>query len=144
MGFLDNLFARKPADQPPAGPAVPWANTASSRPGEGSGHQLRRELVQVALRDALRRNGIPEHLLQAEALRAQAADGSAAVYIRLRVLEWDHRLMAHAMAFQQELEKRVMTLDRGAGQWLLGVTWQLALAEGSYRPALPPPQVWQR
>ncbi|MGH8858756.1 MAG: hypothetical protein ACREXG_12135, partial [Polaromonas sp.] len=68
---------------------------------DGSDNATRRHLVQVMLRDVLRRHGIPPHWVECQML--VAASRGPGMYVRLVVKQWDDRLMTYAFAFQNTL-----------------------------------------
>lgn len=147
MGLMDRLFGRpaaKPA-APAAGPrsVQPGANgPASTRGAANSQQSVRKELVRVSVRDTLLHNGIPAHWIRAEPLTTAQAGRDAGVHVRLVVLHWDSRLMLHSPALQDHVEKRILSLDPEAEQWLMGLSWQFALEDNSVAPQLPHPGSW--
>jgi hypothetical protein len=145
MGLMDRLFgkaAAKPAAQR-AGPASVQAyGGAPSTLGASSPQTVRKELVRVSVREALLHNGIPAAWIRAEPLTTSAPGREAGVHVRLVVLHWDARLMHHAVALQEYVEKRIVALDPQADEWLMGLSWQFALEDVSRCPPLPHPGSW--
>jgi hypothetical protein len=141
MGFLDRLFG-KPAAKPAARQAGHSVQFQSTREGAASPQSVRKELVRVATRDALLHNGIPGSWVKAEPLTQAAPGREPGVHVRLSVQHWDARLMVHAVALQQNLERRIHALDPAAEQWLMGISWQFALQDDSLCPPLPHPGSW--
>lgn len=46
------------------------------------------------------------------------------------------------MAFQQDFETRLLTMDPLAGNWLMGISWQYAVPADADWPRLPHPGSW--
>lgn len=144
MGLMDRLFgnsASKSAAQR-AGPASVQPNAAASTRGPSSQQSVRKELVRVSVRDSLLHNGIPAGWIRAEPLTTAIPGREAGIHVRLVVQHWDARLMHHAVALQEYVEKRIMSLDPEAEQWMMGVSWQFALQDVSRCPPLPHPGSW--
>lgn len=147
MGLLQRLFGQSDASASrPAAAAsrAPRSVAAapSTRSGAANAQSVRKELVRVSTRDMLMHNGIPADWVRADPLTTAAAGREPGVHVRLSVLHWDARLMVHAVALEQNLRRRVQTLDPQADQWLMGVSWQFALKDESLCPPLPHPGSW--
>ena len=146
MSLLQRMFGR-PGASPAAATSKPsqsgaQAPAASTRGGASSTQSVRKELVRVSTRDMLLHNGIPADWVRADPLTTAVAGRPPGVHVRLSVLHWDPRLMVHAVALQQNVLKRIQTLDPQADQWLMGVSWQFALKDESACPPLPHPGSW--
>lgn len=140
MGFMDRLLGRAPA-RPPA--AARGAKTGpSTQHGANSPQTVRKELVKVTVRDTLVKNGIPVDWIRSEPLTTASPGREAGVHVRLVVLHWDPRLMQHAVALQDNFEKRLQAVDPNTAQWLMGVSWQFTPRNGSACPPLPHPGSW--
>ena len=144
MGLMDRLFgnsASKSAAQR-AGPASVQPAAAASTRGPGTQQSVRKELVRVSVRDSLLHNGIPANWIRAEPLTTAIPGRDAGIHVRLVVQHWDARLMHHAVALQEYVEKRVLAMDPQADQWMMGLSWQFALEDVSRCPPLPHPGSW--
>jgi hypothetical protein len=117
MGFFSKLLGATPVPDP-------WG--------------ARRELLRAALRDTLKRHGIPPAWIGAETLVA-ASRGVAqkGIHWRLLIKHWDPELLTCAVAFQQSLVNRLMSLDADSATWLMGISWQFALPDESVCPPMP-------
>jgi hypothetical protein len=114
----------------------------SSRQFAGSQNATRRELLRVVLRETLNRQGIPLDWIGAELLTTTSREGARGIHWRLLVKHWDTRILAHGVAIEHALIKRVTTFDPLASTWLNGISWQFALADESACPPLPHPGSW--
>jgi hypothetical protein len=138
MGILQRLMGRAAPQQKSASkPAAPAAGTSSVPPATS----LRRELLRLALRQSLKQNGIPPQWVTAEALEVGGRAG-AGIHVRLILQHWDQRLMACTMAFQDDFERRLLTIEPLARNWLRGFSWQFQLPPGTAYAPLPEPHSW--
>ena len=144
MGLMDRLFGKpavKPASQRPAA-GVQHAGAPSTRGGANSPQSIRKELVRVTVRETLLHNGIPSAWIRADPLTTSAPGRDPGVHVRLVVKHWDARLMHHAVALQEHVEKRLLSLDPQAEHWLMGLSWQFDLDDVTHCPPLPHPGSW--
>jgi len=139
MGLMDRLLGRSPA----GATHVSATAAAQGQPSTlGSQQSVRKELARLALREALLHSGIPPRWIRSEPLTTAAPGREAGVHVRLVLQHWDARLMLHAVALQDAIEKRIQALDPEAEQWMMGLSWQFALDDVSGCPALPHPGSW--
>jgi hypothetical protein len=143
MGFIDRLLGKsaKPAASRP-GPASAQPGAGPSTRGPSSPQTVRKELVRVSVRDTLLHNGIPAAWIRADPLTTSAPGRETGVHVRLVVQHWDARLMQCAVALQEHVEKRILSLDPQAENWLMGLSWQFDLEDVSHCPPLPHPGSW--
>ena len=140
MGFFSKLFgksgsgstrprraaSRGPATRPPMS-SIPPAN-------------MRRELLRLALRQSLSRNGIPVHWIGAEAVEMPGPGNP--LHVRLLVQHWDDRLPRLFLAFQEDFEQRLLAVEPLARTWLRGFSWQFQLVDPTPHPRLPEAGIW--
>lgn len=144
MGLMDRLFGNSASKPAAARAGAQPAGAGASTQGLGTQQSVRKELVRVSVRDSLLHNGIPAAWIRAEPLTTAIPGRDPGVHLRLVVLHWDPRLMQHAVALQEHVEKRVAALDPEASQWLMGVSWQFALEDASQCAPLPHPGSWTK
>ena len=119
---------------------------------DGSDNATRRQLVQVLLRDALRKYGIPLRWIDCQMMLVSSRSRGPGMYVRLVVRQWDDRLLNYAHAFQTALMVEITRFEPQASQWLHGISWQLevgdtcpylAMPEKAFwsDPVTPPPQI---
>ena len=144
MGFIDRLLGRSPARPASSrsGAAGAQAAAGPSTRGSSSPQSVRKELVRVSVRDTLLHNGIPAAWIRADPLTISAPGRETGVHVRLVVQHWDARLMQCAVALQEHVEKRILSLDPEAEKWLMGLSWQFDLEDVSHCPPLPHPGSW--
>jgi hypothetical protein len=146
--FIGKLFGFRPPA--PAGKAD-GAGLASSRPMDdnpltieaGSDNALRRQLVQVLLRDVLRRHGIPSALIECQMMVVASQSRGSGMYVRLVLKQWDERVVRYAFAFQKALMADILRFEPKAAEWLHGISWQLEFAGTCPYAQLPDKSFWQ-
>lgn len=109
---------------------------------DGSDNATRRQLVQVLLRDALRKYGIPPRWIDCQMLLVNSRSRGPGMYVRLVVREWDDRLMNYAFAFQNALMVEITRFEPQASQWLHGISWQLDVAQTCPHRSMPDKSFW--
>lgn len=109
---------------------------------DGSDNATRRQLVQVLLRDALRRYGIPPRWVDCQMMLVSSRSRGPGMYVRLVVRQWDDRLMNYAFAFQSALMLEVVRFEPQAAQWLYGISWQLDVADTCPHRTMPEKTYW--
>ena len=134
---LASLLFRNSAETPARAPIKVDARRRTVAPSA-----LRREVVNVALRDTLIRHNIPAAWLGLELQPVRSSRGEAQCYVRLQLRHWEPRLLPLIVAFQTSLGRRVVLLDASAATWLRGVLWQFMLPDDSACPPMPPASVW--
>ncbi len=104
--------------------------------------QVRRDLLRLVMRDLLNRNGIPAAWLELHSLAAQAPDRTAGVHARFVLKQWQPRIMEHVRGLEQMFVQRLMALDPLADQWMMGMSWQMAVPGDEAIAPLPGPGSW--
>jgi hypothetical protein len=145
MGMFDLLRGKKPENTArPRHSRPPPASTQfeASQMSPGSANSVRKDLLKVALRDMLMRNGIPQAWVSADMLRTSSPRREPGLHVRFLVRRWEPRLMLHGPALEQEFTNRLLMLDPQAADWLMGFSWQFALDDTTACPPLPHPGSW--
>ena len=123
----------------------------SQGPDTGAGHSIqdgsesatRLQLVQVLLRDLLRKSGIPPDWIDGHMLTVSSSSRGQGVYLRLIVKHWDPRFMDYAYAFQNTLMTEIERFESNASSWLHGISWRLELGDSCPYQTLPEKTYWQ-
>ena len=110
---------------------------------DGSETATRGQLVQVLLRDLVRKSGMPPGWVQCQIQVINSRSRGQGIYVRLIVKHWDERLMKYAFAFQKALLTEIVQFEPTAGSWLQGIAWQLEVAASCPVTELPGPDFWQ-
>ena len=159
MGLFAAIFGRPAArghdqkrSRATAAPASTFGQSTSSgfgasthgvAPGDPR-HQfiVRRDLLRLVLRDITTRSGIPSAWIELRAMPATGSDKTQGIHARLMLKHWQPLILAHAPTLERLLMQRLIALDPIADQWLLGLSWQLSLAEEPAMEPLPRPGSW--
>jgi hypothetical protein len=110
---------------------------------EGSETAVRAQLVQVLLRDLVRKSGMPPGFVQCHIQVMNSRSRGSGIFVRLVVRDWDERLMKYAFAFQKTLLTHIVQFEPKASTWLQGLAWQLEVADTCPLTVLPGPEYWQ-
>lgn len=110
---------------------------------DGSDNAMRRQLIQVLLRDVIRRHGMPPHWIELRMLMVSSASRGSGLYVRLVLKHWDVRLLNHAQAFQNELLTDIRRFEPKASEWLHGISWEFEMGDSCPYTTLPDRAFWQ-
>ena len=110
---------------------------------DGSETETRGQLVQVLLRDLVRKSGMPAGWVQCQIQVINSRSRGQGIFVRLIVKHWDERLMKYAFAFQKALLTDIVQFEPKAGTWLQGIAWQLEVATTCPLTELPGPDYWR-
>lgn len=144
MGLMQKLFggaagatAPKPRHSRGHAPSRTGAEGSSVPPAAA----MRRELLRLALRQSLTRNGVPTSWIAVQPLEVADRDGTPGVHIRLLLQHWEPRLLPYLLSFQQDMQQRLLAVEPSAEGWLRGFSWQYAAGPGLPMP-MPDPATW--
>lgn len=110
---------------------------------ESSDNGTRRQLVQVLLREGLRRHGIPTGWVECHMLVVQSRSRGPGMYVRLIMRHWDPRLVNYAYAFQKDLLEAITRFEPQASTWLHGISWEFNVEDSCPYPEMPDPAIWR-
>ncbi|HQR98394.1 MULTISPECIES: hypothetical protein [unclassified Polaromonas] len=128
----------KPAARTPATTTRDSQHTIEDNSDNGT----RRQLVQMLLRDCLRRHGIAADWVECQMLVVNSRSRGPGVYVRLVLRHWDARLMTYAFAFQNELLAAITQFEPQSGTWLHGISWEFKVGDSCPFPDMPDPAIW--
>lgn len=109
---------------------------------DNSDNDTRRQLVQVLLRDCLRRHGIAADWVECQMLVINSRSRGPVMYVRLVLRHWDARLMTYAFALQNELLAAITQFEPQSSTWLHGISWEFKVGDSCPYPDMPDPAVW--
>lgn len=110
---------------------------------DGSEVAKQGQLVQVLMRNLMRKSGIPLGWVECQFQVINSRTRGQGIFVRLVVKHWDERLMKHAFAFQKTLLTNIVEFEPKASTWLQGISWQLEVASSCPVTELPSGQFWQ-
>lgn len=135
---LFGLFGSKPAGHN----SLPGSRSFQSSIQDGSENATRGQLVQVMMRDVLRKSGIPPGWIECQIQVVASRSRGPGIYVRLVVKHWDSRLMQYTFAFQKALLTAIVQFEPQAANWLHGIAWQLEVASTCPHTVLPDKAYW--
>jgi hypothetical protein len=124
-------------------PKRPQRSVASERQSRMQGLDgTRRQLLAVAVRETLRKHGIPPTWVSLEARATATAGRERGMHLRLVLREWDARFPAYMIALQKEVGVALRRIDPMSATWLAGTSWSFDLVDDGECPKLPSPDTW--
>lgn len=144
MGLLDRFFGK---DGTPRGTGGGGSQFQDSEPRDSENstemsqrNTPRRELVQVVLRETMRKHGIPSDWIECRILSVMSTRRGTGMHIQLVVKQGDDRLLTYVHAFQESFLMEIERFEPKASDWIFSVAWQF---EGRSTPkAMPDPTTW--
>ena len=138
--FFKKLFSKTSKEE--STPASISSRGYHSSVQGSSESSIRVQLVQVVMRDLLRKSGIPPEWVVCQPQILNSRSRGEGIFVRLSVKHWDDRLMQHAFAFQKALLTDIVRFEPQAAKWLHGIAWQLEVASSCPRTELPQKAFW--
>ncbi|MDB5966856.1 MAG: hypothetical protein JWQ72_3356 [Polaromonas sp.] len=139
--LIQRLFHRSSRNEPARARAASQDNPLTIE--DGSENATRRQLVQVLLRDTLRKSGVPPAWIECQMLPVSSRSRGHGMYVRLVITHWDPRFMDYAYAFQKALLADIERFEPNSSSWLHGISWQLELGDSCPYQKLPEKSYWQ-
>jgi hypothetical protein len=143
MGLLQRIFGNGGnKDATRGGPPTSQFHESetTSNEDENSRNAPRRELVQVILRDTMRKHGIPSDWIECRILSTISRSGRAGMHVNFVVRQAHEQLIGYVFAFQDSFEKELARFDPRAGDWLLSIGWEFQGHQ--LKDAMPDPKSW--
>jgi hypothetical protein len=141
MGLLDRFFGSgKEPDAPvPAASTQFHESEPDSEESRASRNAPRRELVQVILRDTMRKHGIPSDWIECRVLSSISRSGRPGLHVNFVVKKAHDRLLAYVFAFQDSFERELARFEPRARDWLISLGWEF---QGFNAADMPDPNSW--
>jgi hypothetical protein len=143
MGLLGRIFGGKDKEGEAGGaaPASSQFHEAESTPGdsEPSRNAPRRELVQMILRDTMRKHGIPSDWIECRILAAVSRTGRPGLHVNFVVKSAHHQMLGYVFAFQDSFERELARYEPRARDWLMSLGWEFRDVR---MEAMPAPKGW--
>jgi hypothetical protein len=141
MGLIDRIFGQgKDREGPPGSASTQFHESEpDSDDPQGSRNAPRRELVQVVLRDTMRKHGIPSDWVECRILSAVTRSGRHGLHVNFVVRKAHDRLLTYVFAFQDSFEREMARFDPRAGDWLMSLGWEF---KGFNAEEMPDPRTW--
>lgn len=103
----------------------------------------RRELVQVILRDTMRKHGIPSDWIDCRILTTVSRSGRPGLHVNFVVRDAHERLLGYVFAFQDSFEKELARFEPRSRDWVLGIGWEF-IEHNLGGITMPDPLSWTR
>jgi hypothetical protein len=143
MGLLDRIFGNgnegKEREAPATASTQFRESDGDSGDSQGSRNSGRRELVQVILRDTMRKHGVPSDWIECRMLSTVTSTGRHGLHVNFVVKQAHDRLLAYVFAFQDSFERELARFEPRARDWLLSVGWEF---RGFNAAEMPDPRTW--
>ena len=143
MGLLGKLFGGKENRQDASGPPSSGLDEdeGETTTGHSTRNTPRRELVQVVLRDTMRRHGIPSDWIECRILSVQSTTRGSGMHVLLAIKQGEDRLATYVHAFQNSFLQELVRLEPRAIDWIFSISWQFE-GKGEGQSAMPDPASW--
>lgn len=138
MGLIGKIFGGG-KERDASGSTQFHESEPDSSDEEGSRNAPRRELVQVILRDAMRKHGIPSDWIECRMLSSVNKVGRQGLHVNFVVKQAHDRLLAYVFAFQDSFERELQRYEPRARDWLLSIGWEFV---GFNAAEMPDPRTW--
>lgn len=147
MGLFKRLLGRGSSASRVSGADEPFDDSDNDSQGSTREQAPRRELVQVVLRDTMRKHGIPSDWMDCRILSVSMNKRQVGMHVQFIVRQGEDRLMPFVHAFQDTFWQELEKFEANPRTWLLSVAWQfdgpgttgqVAAAEGWEDDTQPP------
>jgi hypothetical protein len=103
---------------------------------------IQRELVQVVLKDTLRRHGIPFEWLTCEVQSLVGGANAEQLNIQLVLMQWHELLLRYAPAVATQLLRGLDRFEPAVDHSKYIISWRFSPTCGCPFTVMPPPLVW--
>lgn len=138
MGLIDRIFGKE-REGTGASASTQFRESEPDSDHPASRNGPRRELVQVVLRDTMRKHGIPSDWIECRMLSSVNRTGKHGLHVNFVVKQAHERLLAYVFAFQDSFDRELARFDSRARDWLLSVGWEF---QGFNAAEMPDPKTW--
>jgi len=148
MGLIDRIFKTSPASakdekKEKGAPATQSSTQFYEDEPDSDSHTgrnaPRRELVQVILRDTMRKHGVPSDWIECRILSAVTRTGRKGLHVNFVVRQAHDRLLPYVFPFQDSFEKELTRFEPRCRDWLLSLGWEFT---GFKAEEMPDPKKW--
>jgi hypothetical protein len=127
MGLLNKIFGAEktgPQSVPPS--ATQFHDSDNDTDDAAARTATRRELVQVTLRETMRKHAVPSDWIECRILPVVTRKGKAGMHVQLVVRQGQGSLLTYIPSFQSSLMAEVEKFEPRAWDWLLSISWQFS------------------
>ncbi len=123
MGLIRKIFGGEPG-APANSKHTDFRESISTTDQGSSRNAPRRELVQVVLRDTMRKNGIPSDWIDCRILSVISHHHKSGMHVQFLVRKGDEQLLHYVHAFQESFWDEIQKFEPRAKDWLFSVGWE--------------------
>jgi hypothetical protein len=124
MGLLKKIFGSAANGTSAADGASQFHDGGKAADQAKAARDTRRELVQVVLRDTMRKHGVPSDWIDCRILSVRSRQRREGVHVQFLVRQGDEQLLQYVHAFQESFWDEVLKFEPQAREWLFSVAWQ--------------------
>jgi hypothetical protein len=127
MGLIGRIFGKDKDGEPlpGGGSSTQFHESASGEDdSQPSRNAPRRELVQVILRDTMRKHGIPSDWIECRILSTVSRSGRHGLHVNFVVRQAHEQLLAYVFAFQDSFERELSRYEPRCRDWLMSLGWE--------------------
>lgn len=142
MGLMKKIFGGASTGTASVPAAASQFHDSTTVDRAKAGNAPRRELVQVILRDTMRKHGIPSDWIDCRILAVVTRQHKAGMHVQFLVRKGDEQLLDYVHAFQESFWDEILKFEPQAHEWLFSVAWQFyGKAVRGFAP-MPDPGSW--
>jgi hypothetical protein len=142
MGLLNKLFGKGEAARDAAPESSQFHESETTAEQLGSRNAPHRELVQVVLRDTMRRHGIPSDWIECRILSVVMRNRTSGMHVQFIVAKHQSALLDYVHAFQDSFWEELEKFEPRAREWLFSVAWQFDGPAPPTKQTMPRPSGW--
>lgn len=128
MGLIARLLGK------PANAAI---GNRGSRLAVLTRDRTRKEVLATAVRDTLKKHGVPSGTIIADTLAGSAQGRPDGVHLLLIFREWNPGLVPQLVSLEQAVLSSLFRIDPLSNAWLAGVSWRFPSVPLARSPQLP-------
>jgi hypothetical protein len=129
MGLIDRIFkgGKERDGEPGVRASTQFAESEpDAQDSQAQRNAPRRELIQVVLRDTMRKHGIPSDWIDCRILSAITRTGRGGIHVNFVARQAHEQLLPYVFAFQESFQRELTNFEPRCRDWLLSVGWEFA------------------
>lgn len=140
MGLIDRIFGSgketgaRTRDTAPQPSTQFYESEPDSEDSQAQRNAPRRELVQVVLRDTMRKHGIPSDWIDCRIMSTVSRSGRRGLHVNFVVRQAHDQLLPYVFAFQDSFERELTRYEPRCRDWLLSQGWEFNDVKGAAMP----------
>jgi hypothetical protein len=138
MSLIDKFFGTG-KEGTPGSATTQFSESEPDDDPNVSRNARKRELVQIVLRDTMRKHGVPSDWVECRMLSSVSRTGRHGLHVNFVVKQAHDKLLAYVFAFQDSFERELTRFEPRARDWLLSIGWEF---QGFNAADMPDPKTW--